>query len=199
VKYFLDRVDLSDRAHPAIEAKINVPGILVGGSATDPSILYLNDYQWTSNTSINNFDVVQVSGNTATLQSVLPLDGYAGNVFVQGNTAYASIEVYSSAAEYGSDVELHQIDVTNPSHPVDYISSGKLGWGWLLGVQGDRALVTSGWGDDGIDVYRLSANAAPVYDQFLRTNGWAVSSASRQGNTLYLSSGYWGVESFTLE
>ena len=36
--YYADRIDLSDRAHPRIEAKINVPGLLVGGSDTDPSI-----------------------------------------------------------------------------------------------------------------------------------------------------------------
>jgi len=59
--------------------------------------------------------------------------------------------------------------------------------------------VTSGWGDNGIDVYVLAPSTAPVYDQFLRTNGWEVNSASRQGNTLFLSSGYWGVETFTLQ
>jgi len=200
VRYFLDRIDLSDRSNPRIEAKINVPGILVGGSSTDPSILYLNDYQWTGNTSISNFDVVQVSGNTAYLQGTLALDGYAGNVFLQRNTAYTSIEVYSNSANsYASTVELHQIDISDPTHPVDYVSSGRKGWGWLLGVQGDRALVTSGWGDNGIDVYVLAPSTAPVYDQFLRTNGWEVNSASRQGNTLFLSSGYWGVETFTLQ
>ena len=98
-----------------------------------------------------------------------------------------------------STIELHQIDLTNPLAPVDYVSSGKKGWGWLLDVQGDRALVTSGWGDNGIDVYKLASQSAPVYDQFLRTNGWAVNSDTRQGNTLYLSSGYWGVLAFTLE
>jgi len=199
VRYYLDRIDLSDRAHPQIEAKINVPGMLVGGSSTDPSILYTSDYQWTGTTSINTFNVVQVSGNTATLRGSLTLDGWAGNIFVRGNTAYTSVQVYDeTSSDYSSWVELHQIDLSDPSNPVDYASTGKKGWGWLLDVQGDRALVTSGWGDSGIDVYRLSAAAAPAYDQFLRTNGWAVNASSRQGNTLFLSSGYWGVESFTL-
>jgi hypothetical protein len=96
-------------------------------------------------------------------------------------------------------MELHQIDVTNPRQPVDRVASGKDGWGWLLDVQGDRALVTSGWGSDGLDVYKLSPSAAPVYDQFVRTRGWSVRSLSRQNNTIFLSSGYWGVQAVTLQ
>ena len=58
-------------------------------------------------------------------------------------------------------MELHQIDLSNPKTPVDRVASGPGGWGWLLDVQGDRAMVTSGWGEDGLDIYRLSASAAP--------------------------------------
>jgi hypothetical protein len=200
VRYYLDRIDLSDRAHPRIESKVNVPGILVGASATDPSLLYFSNYYWdNSNNAVNTFDVARIQGNTAYLQGSLTLDGWAGNVFVQGNTAYTSVQVYSNDPNnYQSWVELHQIDITDPTHPVDYISTDKKGWGWLLSVNGDRALVSSGWGDNGIDVYKLTPNAVPVYDQFLRTNGWGVNAASRQGDQIFLSSGYWGVETFTL-
>src|SRR3954468_18397916 len=46
VRYFADRMDLSDRAHPRIAAKINTPGLIIGGSDRDPSILYTIDYGW---------------------------------------------------------------------------------------------------------------------------------------------------------
>jgi len=39
VRYYLDSVDLSDRAHPRIGAKVNVPGLLIGGDASDPSVI----------------------------------------------------------------------------------------------------------------------------------------------------------------
>ncbi len=203
VRYYMDRIDLSDRLHPRVEATINVPGILLGGSQTDPTLLYFNDYQWAQSQTqaINNFNVARVIGNTAYLQSVLALDGYVGNVMVQGNTAYTSVQKYDdpSSTSYLPVVELHQIDLTDPVHPKDYIATGSSGWGWLLGILGDRALVTSGWGDNGIDVYKLAPSTAPVYDQFLRANGWYANAASRQGSTLFLSSGYWGVETFTLQ
>ena len=58
VRYFLDSIDLTDRKNPKIGASINVPGVLVGGSTVDPTILYTVDYSWNQNTSypVNSFD-----------------------------------------------------------------------------------------------------------------------------------------------
>jgi hypothetical protein len=53
--------------------------------------------------------------------------------------------------------------------------------------------VNSGWSNQGIDIYRLS-DAAPVFDQFVRTRGWGTSSIARQGEQLFLASGDWGVQ-----
>ena len=64
---------------------------------------------------------------------------------------------------------------------------------------GDRAVVTSGWGPMGYDIYKLSPDAAPVYDQSVRALGWGANSILRQGNTLYMASGYWGVQSVDLQ
>jgi hypothetical protein len=207
VKYYLDQIDLTDRSHPKVGSKINVPGQLVGASASDPSILYTIDYRWDSNDNPrNDLDVVKIDGGRAYLQSVTELDGWVGNVIVQDNTAYTSVQEYDwlntpNGGTYTQPyVELHQIDLTNPQAPVDRISTNPDdGWGWLLAVQGDRAVVTSGWGPVGFDIYKLSASAAPVFDQSVRTLGWGANSIIRQDNTLYVSSGYWGVQPVTLQ
>ena len=61
MKYYLDEVDLTNRATPRIGQKINVPGELVGASSTDPTILYTIDYRWDSNSNPrNDLDVVQI-------------------------------------------------------------------------------------------------------------------------------------------
>jgi hypothetical protein len=202
VRYYADRIDLSNRSHPRIEAKINTPGLLVGGSDSDPSILYTIDYHWdwSSNVSRNELDVVRVNGHTAQLVGRATVDGWIGQTFIRGNTAYMAAQHYYDNGSYsGSLVNLHAIDLSNPSHPVDRIANAQHGWGWLLDVQGDRALVQSGWGSDGIDIYQLSATAPPKFSQFVRTRGWGAQSVSRQDDTIFLSSGYWGVQPISLK
>jgi hypothetical protein len=206
VRYYLDQIDLTDRAHPSIGQRINVPGVLVGGSSTDPSIIYTIDYRWDDlGNSWNDIDVLKLDGGLAHLQSQTTLDGWVGNVIVQSDIAYTTAQEYTwmmtanGAQETQPYMELHQINLTNPSKPVDQVTTKRSdGWGWLLGVEGDRAIVTSGWGDVGFDIYKLSANAAPQFDQFALTLGWFPNSLSRQGNSLYVSSGYWGVEQIDL-
>ncbi len=201
VRYYLDRIDLGDIAHPRIETSINVPGVVVGGdgAATNP-VLYTIDYGWQGNSWRNDLTTIQLSANRATLKSRTRLDGWTGNVIVRGTTAYVSTEIYPDDYQPNTpNLELHQIDLSNPSAPVDRVASGPNGWGWLIDVEGDRALVTSGWGYDGLDIYKLSASAPPAYDQFVLTRGWGINSLSRQDDTLYLSSGYWGVQAVTLQ
>jgi len=184
---------------------VNVPGVLVGASTSDASMLYFADYVWDGSNERDQLSVCQLSGGLCALQSVTQLDGYVGNVIVQNDRAYTTVEEYDWMWANGGTqnppyTELHQIDLSNPGAPVDRIATASTeGWGWLLGVAGDRAVVTSGWGNMGVDIYQLSNNAAPKYQQSVRTLGWGGNSLSRQGNTLYLASGYWGVQPIALQ
>jgi hypothetical protein len=150
---------------------------------------------------VNDFDVLRIRGSRATLMSHIRINGWVGSTFVNGTQAYLSAEQYTANGNsYGSSrVDLHAIDLTNPEHPRDRIASDD-GWGWLLAVVGDRALVTSGWGGtQAIDVYRLRDGRAPQFDQTIRTRGWGVNGVARQDQTLFLSSGYWGVQKIPLQ
>jgi hypothetical protein len=193
VKYYLDRVDLTDRAHPRVGAKINVPGILVGASETDSSLIYTMDYRWAGDRLANSLKVLRLQGDRAYLQGSVEIPGWVGNTFVRGNTAYFTVQSYDSSTSTSS-LSLYQVDLTHPAAPVVLPSQATKGWGWLLGVEGDRAFVTSGWGDAGLDVFRLSPGAAPTFDRFVRTRGWWTSSLARQNNRLFLASGYWGTQ-----
>jgi hypothetical protein len=201
VAYYLDAIDLSDRGHPRVGAKINVPGLLVGGDANDPNIIYTIDYRWDDNSSENDFDVLRIDGSTATLLSSTPINGWVGSTFVSGTQAYLSAESswQDSNGVWRSRVDLHAIDLSDPWAPRDRVASDK-GWGWLLAVEGDRALVTSGWwGESAIDIYRLHDGQAPQFEQTVRTRGWWINGVSRQAQTLFLSSGYWGVQAVQLQ
>ena len=216
VRYFADRIDLSDRAHPRVAAKINIPGLLVGGSSTDPSLLYTIDYRWDGSVAKDEFDVVRVQGSQAALVSSTPLDGWVGTPFVRDTTVFISAQQYDdrtagatgssgsavssgSSVSSGPSVQLHAIDLRDPSAPVDRVSQSAAGWGWLLDVQGDRAVVMSGWGANGVDIYQVTPGQAPQFRQFTRTLGWSANGVSRQGNALYLASGYWGVQKIDLQ
>jgi len=202
VRYYLDSIDLGDRSRPRIGAKVNVPGLLVGGNPADPSIVYTVDYRWRDGMApVNDFDVLRLDGSRASLLSHVTVPGWVGSTSIVGTTAYLSAQRYDANNPTASSarVDLHAIDLANPSHPRDRIASDR-GWGWLLGVVGDRALVTSGWwGEQAIDIYRLSDGQAPRFDQTVRTRGWSINGVSRQDQTLFLSSGYWGVQTIPLQ
>jgi hypothetical protein len=200
VAYYLDRIDLSDRAHPVVGSKLNVPGLLVGGSESDPTLLYTIDYAWDGANTTNDFNVLRVSGSRASLLSRTALPGWVGSTYVRGAHAYFSAQTYSSSTSgYSSSVQLHDLDLTDPAAPQDRVAPSAAGWGWLLDVQGDRALMTSGWGSSGLDIYQLASGQAPRFSQFVRTRGWWINGAARQGNALFLSSGYWGVQRVDLQ
>jgi hypothetical protein len=207
VKYYLDQIDLTDRAHPKVGQKINVPGILIGASDTDPSLLYFVDYRWYTDWSYtqpkDEIAVARIKDGKAYLKSSTLIDGWVGNVFVRADKAYMSAQTYmlptDTVPEGQSLVQLHELDLTDPAHPVDRKAAPKAGWGWLLGVEGDRAIVTSGWGNAGLDIYQLIPGQTPVYSQFARTRGWWASSLSRQDDDLYVASGYWGVQRIHLK
>jgi hypothetical protein len=151
------------------------------------------DYEWANNQTVNRFNVLKLQGSAAYLQGSTPIPGWVGNTFVQGSTAYFSVQSYDSDSGVSS-LSLYQVDVSDPSHPSVLPSVPTQGWGWLLGVQGDRAFVTSGWGNAGIDVFRLEAGKAPEFDQFIRVRGWWANSLARQNNQLFIASGYWGTQ-----
>jgi len=197
VRYYLDRIDLTDRKHPRIGSSINVPGMLVGGSETDPSLIYTVDFRWYSDHGANEFDVLRIADGRAVLQSSLAIPGNVGSTFVRGDKAYMSVQQYLDGDYRHSTVKLYQLDLANPRSIVARTSEQKKGWGWLLGIEGDRALVTSGWGSDGLDIYQLS-DAEPKFDQFVRTRGYG-GSTSRQGDQIFLASGQWGVQTINLK
>jgi hypothetical protein len=205
VRYYLDQVDLSDRAHPSIGQRVNVPGVFVGASSTDPTMLYFADYRYDGENERDDIAVCKLDGAACYLQSVTELDGYVGNVVIENDRAYMTVQEYdwmvqSNGTYSAPHFELHQIDLSNPQAPADRIANNvSKGWGWLLGVAGDRAVVTSGWGMVGVDVYRLSDTAAPQYEQTVRALGWWTNGLTRQDSTLYLASGYWGVQPIVLQ
>jgi hypothetical protein len=196
VAYYLDEIDVSVAGHPVVGGRYNVPGFLVGGSETDPSLIYTMDSRWDGTNNYSAFAVLKLAGGRAHLQGHVTIPGYTGNVFVRGNTAYFTAEIYEGTLEERTyAMRLYQVDLRNPANPIVLPSAAEENeWGWLTAVEGDRAFVTSGWYGQGIDVFRLAQGQAPVYDQFIRTRGWWSSSLAVAGDQALIASGYWGTQ-----
>ncbi len=200
VGYYIDEIDLSDSAHPKVGQRVNVPGFLVGGSEDDPSLIYTMDYQWDGTATHNEFAVLKLDGGRAYLQGHLTIPGYTGNVFVEHSTAYFSAQTYTTNADSTTTtvMRLYQVDLSDPAHPVVLPSAATDGWGWLLAVEGDHAFVTSGWYNQGVDIFKLAPGQPPVYDQFVRTRGWWSSSLAVDQDQAFVASGYWGTQTIDL-
>ena len=193
-RYYLDQVDLSDRAHPRIGQSINVPGTLVGASSEDPTVLYFADYDWDGENENDGIAACKVDGGKCYLQSYTQLDGYVGNVIVQNDKAFMTVQEYdwmlagrerhgraaarrtSSSTSSISRTRRRRWTASRPTRTTGGAGSSR--------VQGDRAVVTSGWGPVAVDIYKLSDTAAPAFDQTVRTLGWGSNAITRQGNTL---------------
>ncbi|MGC4093378.1 MAG: beta-propeller domain-containing protein [Polyangiaceae bacterium] len=200
VRYFLDKIDISNPSAPRVGARINVPGILVGASEQNPDLIYTIDYRWYGDRGSNELAVSLLDGNRAYYQGGAAIPGYVGNVFVRGERAYFTTQEWQETANGGTTTQkLYQANLSDPRHPSVTSATPSEGWGWLLDVQGDRAFVQSGWGSDGLDVYKLNGNSAPTFDQTVRVRGWYTGSLSRAGNDVYLATGYWGTEHVTLK
>ncbi len=192
VRYHLNRIDLRDRAHPTIAAQLSVPGIVVGVSEADDTVAYSMDYQWSDAGVKNAFMVLRLTAERAELVATLDIAGKASRIFTSGTRAFLSAE------RDAATIELHAIDVSAPDAPVDSVVMGQQGWGWMLGAAGDRLLVKSGWGGQALDIYRLGDDGVPLFEQSVRTRGVWGGSQSRQGDVLYISTGYWGVQAVSL-
>lgn len=191
VSYYLVPVDPSDPANPKIGTAVSVPGIPFGTSADDPSTLYLSNYVWGTQEEQDEVIVCHLAGGHCSIEGTLPLDGDVGAPFVQGDKAYATVYAYLSFDWAGGP--LHQLDLTDPQSPADaVVPTGADTWGALLAVTGDAALVTSGWGGGGADVYRLNGTASPTYEETVCTPWWNRGLMVPQGSTLYLANGACG-------
>jgi hypothetical protein len=197
VSYYLDRIDLSDPTHPRVQSSINVPGLVVGAREADPSIMFTIDFRYDDEFGLyDQLDVVRIQAEQAEILSAVPLGGYAGRPVVQADQVYVSVYVVDSSGP--SQLELHQIDLSDPTQPVDSVVDEQP-MGWLLDVAGDRVFLTSTW-TEGIDIYRLSEGAPPVFERFVRahrSDQW--SPLKRWNDTVYLPTGYWGVQAVQLE
>ena len=189
VKYYVDRIDVSDPAHPQVVESINVPGVFFSASA-DGKTIYTQDVEWSSNynTATTYVNALQLLGNgVAVLTGSMSLNGYPDGAVVDGTHAYVETWNYGSTTSSASlvTIDLSQMSVTNTQQ----IGSS---WSWLRKVAGGKLFLDASWYDESILIYDLADPANPSFQGDVQTAGW-VNDIIVDGNTAYLPSGYYGV------
>ena len=78
VRYYIQNIDISDRKNPSVGARINTPGVLIGGSSTDTDVLYTLDWRWNGNQPQSWLETVRLKGGSAAYQGGVALNGDSG-------------------------------------------------------------------------------------------------------------------------
>jgi hypothetical protein len=192
VRYFIDRIDLTDPSNPKLLAKINVPGVFFAASSDGATVftedLTYNPTTWTDvRTHLNK--LVLTNHGTARLVGSISINGYPGGSALFGNHAY--LENWDWSAQTQSQATLAAIDLGSMRLTSTQTLASQ--WAWIMEATGGKLFLSAGWYDQGILIYDLIADAGkPTFQQFVRTEGW-VEDVVVDGTTAYLPSGDYGV------
>jgi hypothetical protein len=188
-RYYVDRVDLSDPAHPRLLPKLNVPGVFFAASP-DGRALYTLETWWPSNGStpttwLHALDLT--ARGTARLRGSANVGGYPSGVAAAGGFAWVATTDGSGST---SRTRLAAVDLGTVSVTSDQAVEG--GWAWVRAAAGGKLFVEASWQDQGLLIYGLADPAHPAFERFYRTPSW-VWDIVVDGGRAYLPSGPYGV------
>ncbi len=193
-KYYLDRVNVADAQAPALVAKVNVPGWIVGFAA-DGSHAYALDWQPKAGTQPQDgqieslLDVLSLEGDKAYLAGQMTLPGSAGTALVNGTALYVMAWQYPWLAKTGADTatvpqtQLFVVDVAQADAPklAQTLNPGApIG---ALSVHGTTLLASIGWGA-GVQTWQITDPLAPQFKAFTSVQGQTY-------DVLEMASGLW--------
>ena len=214
VRYFLNRLDLSDPEAPRLMAPVNIPGHAISISR-DGRTLYTLDYRWEGEgyATISSLNALHLEEARAVLLGFLDFSEPVGHVEVAGGYAYLSTtSIPDSVCEGGVAVEgepteavarqedgcssklhLRTVALGNPERLEETALISIEGWGSLVAVEEGRLFLSLGR-PGGLLVYDASKSPAdPRFLGFFRTQGWVSHIVVHEGRA-YLPSGLYGVQ-----
>jgi len=186
-RYYLDRLDVTDPAHPVLLQKVNVPGVLTWAGEDGKTLVTL-ETSWRGtapSSAIHKLELTADGG--ARLVATTLLAGYPSGAVVSGGHAYVATTDWSAATP---GVHLLTIDLGTMLAASDEVVEAS--WAWAATAAGGKLFLQAGWQDQGVLVFGLGDPARPAFEKFVRTDGW-VQQIAVGGGVAYLPSGVYGV------
>jgi hypothetical protein len=192
VRFEVTSIDLSDPAAPAVRARLNVPGWLVGVQA---GLLYTQETAWPATWPGEAKTFLHVlaptdHGTARLLQSVA-LDGAFDFHAFTADHAFATGYLLSSPGSRLASVRLADLALASED-PVP------AGWAWIQKAAGGKLFVSGGWPAPSLFVYGLATPDRPALEQTISTSGWVYDVVVDRG-WAYLPLGWYGVGRVQLE
>ena len=190
VRYYLDRIDVSDPYRPALLPKVNVPGVFFSASE-DGARLWTEEpvppADWTGDATTWVHALQITDRGTARLVASAPVLGWPGGSAAQGGHAWIQTWAWGGGTSVSRLAAL-RLD------PLGIASVQEVGsqWAWILKAAGGKLFLAAGWVDQGILIYGLGDPDLPSFERFVRTQGW-VQDVVVEGGIAYLPSGVYGV------
>ncbi len=190
VRYYLDRLDVSDPYQPALLPKVNVPGVFFAASE-DGTRLWTEEpippADWTGDATTWVHALEITERGTARLVASAPVAGWPGGSAAQ--RGYAWVQTWAWGGGTGvarlAALRLDPLSIAS----VQEVASQ---WAWILKAAGGKLFLAAGWTDQGILIYGLGDPGLPDFERFVRTQGW-VQDVVVEGGIAYLPSGVYGV------
>ena len=195
VRYYVDRIDVTDPYQPELLSKVNVPGVFFAASE-DGTRLYTEEpvapADWTGDATTWVHALELTSRGTARLLASVSVAGWPGGSAAQGGFAWVQTWAWGGGQSVARLAALRLDPLSAAS--VQEIQSQ---WAWILKAAGGKLFLAAGWMDQGILIYGLGDPGRPAFERFFRTQGW-VEDVVVEGGIAYLPSGVYGVPMVTL-
>jgi hypothetical protein len=190
VRYYLDRIDVSDPDAPVRLPKVNVPGLFLGQSGAGARV-YTVEPVWdgAGASPLTRFHALDLTPRgTARLAATVTVPGYAAGAVAGGDHAYAL--TYEWTADPARE-RLVAVDLA--AMALGSTQDLAAAWSWPLRAAGGKLFLAAGaQSGQTVLVYDLATPARPAFERSVPTRGWAWDVVV-EGGVAYLPLGPFGV------
>lgn len=196
VRYFLNRLDVSNPAQAVLRTPVNVPGVVLGSDLAR-GLVYTEDFQYSSggyqlSRSVN---VLSLGDSYAVLRGRVGLPEDIGRLVLHGQRVWSVKNRWWYSEDtntYHNESGLVGVNLSNVYYPslmaetplpVPYAS--------LYDVVGGRAIIGTWWYVSGLMIFDVTG-PSPQFERHVRTQGW-VSDLTQHGGDIYVATGPYGV------